>query len=684
MWLISHPTYFLYSYCIIYATLHYLEDIRMNYKETTKRILRELFGDPKTELREFSDLPIEDILKIFEREAGKFYIRCIKRDREILVYDQNEGIRRPEEIIRQLWLYKLTEKYLYPIERIKVEETVQVGAKTQGTKADIVVLKKNGKPYIIFELKAPNVKEEDKQIEQLKYYMTVKGAEAGVLSNGKDKVILHIHQYDKTFPDIPRVDETWDDLFKKKKTYDELKSHYDLLYIVKRLEELVLANAGVNVFEEVFKLIYAKLYDEYQAKNIRPGKEVKFRIYKDPEITEKEINELFEKAKKEWRGVFDESEIIKLNKNQLQTCVPLLEDIKLFETEREELDIIDIAFEYLVSEVSKGKKGQYFTPRNVIKMCVKMLNPKPDEYVIDPACGSGGFLLHTMYWVWDNHLKNATAQAKKDYAGRYLFGIDFDDNMRKISQALMLIAGDGRHHIFKRNSLDPRDWEREDAEEAKSAIRKAGLLARFKNQNQDKENEKTFRHLNFDILMTNPPFAGEIIDPKILEKYKFAEKDGRLKRKMERHLLFIERCLDMIKPCGRMAIVLPQGVLNNTSLEWVREWLLEKARILAIVGLHENTFKPHTGTKTSVLFLQKRNDDPKLGPLCPYQDDYPIFMAVSQKPGKDNSGEYVYKKDERGNYIFDEKGRKILDHDLDEIAEKFIEFAKEQGFSFWS
>ncbi|MCM8811273.1 MAG: N-6 DNA methylase, partial [Candidatus Omnitrophica bacterium] len=595
------------------------------------------------------------------------------------VYDQNGGIRRPEEIIRQLWLYKLTEIYGYPIGRIDVEKIIRfkLEGKIHKKKADIVVHKENGKPYIIFELKAPNVKEEDEQLEQLKFYVGLELAEAGVLSNGKDKVILHIHQYNKTFPDIPRVDETWDELFKKKKTYDELKSHYDLLYIIKRLEELVLANAGVNVFKEVFKLIYAKLYDEYQAKNmghIRPDKEVKFRIYRDPETTYEEINKLFKEAIKKWDGVFDSSEIIELDPYQLQICVPLLEDIKLFETEREELDIIDIAFEYLVSEVSKGKKGQYFTPRNVIKMCVKMLNPKPNEYVIDPACGSGGFLLHTMYWVWDNHLKNATVQAKKDYAGRYLFGIDFDDNMRKISQALMLIAGDGKTHIFKRNSIDFRDWRlSNDSDEIKREIRKFGLLAHFGNPAKDKENEKTFRYLNFDILMTNPPFAGEIIDSEILKEYEFAKKDGRLKRKMERHLLFIERCLDMIKPCGRMAIVLPQGVLNNTSLEWVREWLLEKARILAVVGLHENTFKPHTGTKTSVLFLQKWNDDPKRGPLCSYQDDYPIFMAVSQKPGKDNSGNYIYRKD-----------GKTLDDDLDEIAEKFIKFAKEQSFSFWS
>jgi type I restriction enzyme M protein len=133
----------------------------------------------------------------------------------------------------------------------------------------------------------------------------------------------------------------------------------------------------------------------------------------------------------------------------------------------------------------------------------------------------------------------------------------------------------------------------------------------------------------------------------------------------------------MIKPGGRMAIVLPQGVLNNTGMEYVREYLFDKARILAVVGLHGNTFKPHTGTKTSVLFLQKWGG--KSGELL---KDYPIFMAVSKKAGKDNSGDYIYKKDANGNYIHDQKGRKILDHDLDEIAEAFFDFAKKQKFNF--
>ena len=271
-----------------------------------------------------------------------------------------------------------------------------------------------------------------------------------------------------------------------------------------------------------------------------------------------------------------------------------------------------------------------------------------------------------------------------EYARRYLYGIDFDDKPVKISRALMLIAGDGRSHIFKLNSLNPKEWLGSNSEKEKARAELRERLLKTGDYERDRENEETFRDFAFDVLLTNPPFAGKIKEQLLLREYELVKnKKGKIPKQVGRDLLFIERALQFIKPGGRLAIVLPQGKLNNTNTEHIRQWLFDKVRILAVVGLHGNTFKPHTGTKTSVLFLQKWNDNPKLGPLNPYQEDYPIFMAVSKKPGKDNSGEYVYKKDEKGNYILDEKGRRILDHDLDEIAEAFVKFAKEQKFNFW-
>ena len=647
----------------------------------TEEIFDLVFKDSaiKNKLKEFSEEIIKKI-NAFEKESGRFYIRCLKRQADIFIYDKNKKKGKPEEIIRQLWLLKLTQEYKYPLARIEVEKSVQFGREVRSKAADIVLYKEDKiTPYIIFELKEPNAKKAE---EQLKSYLSAEGAEGGVWSNGKpeQRIILYRpypKEYLTTLSDIPNVNQTWDDLFEIKKSYNDLEEKFDLSFIISRLEEMVLAQAGVNVFEEVFKLIYAKLYDEDQAKNIRSKKEVYFRQYKEPKRTYAVINEdLFKGAIKEWPDIFRLTDKIELTPEQLQICVPFLEKNKFFGSGREELVIIDRAFEHLIAEVSKGQKGQYFTPRNVIKMCVKMLNPKDNEYIIDPACGSGGFLLHTMYWVWDDYLKSASQEAKQKYANRYLYGIDFDDNMRRISQALMLIAGDGRHNIFKRNSLDARDWFGEQAEEARASLK--SLLA-----NQSEENRKTYRYLKFDILMTNPPFAGEITDSGLLRQYEFAKKNGKAKPDVERPFTFNGASLDALRPGGRMAIVLPQGIFNNTNMKWIREWFFEKARILAVVGLEGNTFKlpapaKGTGTKTSVLFLQKWDEGQK--PL----KDYPIFMAVSKKSGKDNSGEYIYLNENRQRIkseggIFEEAGK--LDDDLEKIAEEFIKFAKKESLN---
>lgn len=623
-------------------------------------------------LKEFENLQIPDVLTITEEESKRYYIKDLKSGNKKFVYDEKKLNGKPEEIIRQLWLYKLHAHYRYPLERIETEKSIHFGSK-EYARADIVVFK-NDKitPYIIVEVKIPA---EKKGVEQLKSYLSAEGSEIGVWSNGNSRVILY-RPYPREFQrdslsDLPRANQTIDDLFEVKKTWNELTPKFDFVERVKRIEELALAGSGANVFEEIFKLIYAKLYDEKIARQRRENQEVIFRKYKEPEKTYEVINGLFRDAIHEWPDTFELSDKIRLSPARLSICVPFLEDIRFFELGQGEYEIVDSAFEYLITEVSRGKKGQYFTPRHVIKMCVKMFNPNLDEYIIDPACGSGGFLLHTMYHVWEKHLRTEAAQ--KSYAGKYLFGVDFDDNMRRISQALMLIAGDGKHHIFKRDSLDGREWVGDDAEDARVQLR--SLLKHSDNSESERENKLTYRHLSFDILFTNPPFAGENPDSGILRQYELAKKDGKLRNNVERHILFIERSLDAVRPGGRLAIVLPQGVLNNTNMDYIRNYLFEKARILAVVGLHGNTFKPHTGTKTSVLFLQKWDGEPL--------KDYPIFMAVSKKPGKDNSGEYVYKKDKNGNYLSDSHGRKVLDHDLDEITDKFIEFAKEHELSFW-
>ncbi len=259
----------------------------------------------------------------------------------------------------------------------------------------------------------------------------------------------------------------------------------------------------------------------------------------------------------------------------------------------------------------------------------------------------------------------------------------------RVARTLNLIAGDGETNVLHLNTLDFDRW-RDKTEKDKKWINTYGDgFARLEKLRTEKGEDKQF---SFDILMANPPFADDIKESRILHQYELGFKaNGKAQSKLGRDILFIERNLDFLKPGGRMAIVLPQGRFNNTSDKHIREFISLHGRILAVVGLHGNTFKPHTGTKTSVLFVQKWNDDPEKGVLCPKVDDYPIFFAVSEQGGKNNSGDYIYLKNSDGQQKLDRNGHLIVEHDLhnhggelpDGIAEVFIEWAIGENLSFW-
>ena len=636
----------------------------------TRAILKKIFKNPESELLMFDDL---SVLNIYEKETGKYYIKAIsKLDEEKLVYNEKTDKSAPEEIVRQLYLVQLTKHYRYPKELIELEKHVNFGREIK--RADIVVYRPDGiTPKIIIEVKAPN---QENDVQQLKSYLNAEGAPVGVAINGKTRLILYRpypKDFDDTLDDIPASDEEVEDVLAKRRILKDLKEE-DLKETIKTLEELVLANSGADSFEEIFKLIYTKLYDEKEAQN-RPNQELYFRKSPtgNPEETKRIIDDLFNQAKSEWSDVFERTDKIKLSPEHLSVCVGELQDVRLFGSN---LRIIDEAFEYLLPDVAKGKKGQYFTPRVVIDMCVQMLNPQNREYVVDTACGSAGFLVHAMQYVWKNL---PTVETCKEYASRYLWGIDFDEKSTKISRAIMLIAGDGKSHIFKTTSLDTREWP----DRFKSELKDLRLVTEYDDYEQNRENQETLKNLEFDILLANPPFAGEIKEKQLLTQYVLGKNQvGKLQSKVGRHLLFIERNLDFVKTGGRLAVVLPQGIFNNTSQGYVRKYIMKKARILAVVGLHGNSFKPHTGTKTSIIFLQKWNEDELDEGGNPIEKDYPIFFATQKQSFKDNSGNYIFEKENEGNLVLDVDGNPKYLSDLDEIAEAFVAWGKEQGLSF--
>ncbi|MHB2150143.1 N-6 DNA methylase [Calditrichota bacterium LG25] len=678
--------------------------------------LTDILKDSNYQLSIFEESDIRALESSIIEKKGKPYVRCIIREKEIQL--------KPEEIVRQLYTKKLIEHYGYPKKRIAFEYPVSFGREKK--KADIVVFDKDrpDTPYIIVELKKPKLKDGK---NQLRSYCNATGAPIGVWTNGEQ--ISHYNRKDPNYfndiTDIPKASQslkdilserfTLKDLIIKDKIANERKSLKD---IILEMEDEVLANAGVDVFEEVFKLIFTKLYDELQSRKDKMRIEIflenelnddersdydkvkstlqnlddsKFRVMEfrntgqtDTELYNK-IQSLFDKAKKQWPGIFPEGSSFDLTPSHLSICVSSLQDVKLFNSN---LMVIDEAFEYLITKSAKGEKGQYFTPRHVIDMCVKMLNPKKGEYMIDPAAGSCGFPVHTIFHITGHLFSNAEISEEEKEDILKIFGIDFDEKAVRVARTLNLIAGDGESNVLHLNSLDYMRWT--DKEKDRKWLETYGKgYSRLEQLAVDKKEKNRFL---FDVLMANPPFAGDIKESRIIHQYELGFKpNGKAQSKVGRDILFIERNLDFLKPGGRMAIVLPQGRFNNTSDKYIREFIAKEARILAVVGLHPNTFKRHTSTKTSILFLQKWNDDPEAGPLCPKVDDYPIFFAVSEKGGKDNSGNYVFVKNRNGKYKLDKNGHLIVDHDLhnhggelpDGIAEAFIEFAKKEKLSFW-
>lgn len=649
----------------------------------------------------FRDATTKHGLKFFDKgerskiklrgDEGKVEIWCAKREKWLKA--------KPEEVVRQIFIVWIQQTLRYPLSRIGVEWAIQMGQDAEKERADIVIFSDDActDPYIIFEIKKPNSKD---GLEQLRSYLRWTGCFFGCWSNGSD-VSFQFREEDaetkkapyfyRDIARLPKIDEQLEDILKPL-SFGELKPIVDMRALIERLEHDALANAGVNAFDELFKLLFAKLHDELRPKR-KLTDAVEFRVSAaTPEDLYKRFNGMFQTAKRRanWDQIFDTGEELKLKGEALKLCASALERYSLMHTD---LEVVDAAFEYLINPEQKGQKGQYFTPRPVVKMAVKMINPQDGEKVIDPACGSCGFLIHSIRHVQKLYgWKDAEIY---QYANEYLFGVDFDDRLKKVAKTMMIIAGDGKANVFGVNALDVREWQNSDA------IRRIGPFSKADSDG------------DFDVVLTNPPFAGKVTGKTQLaafDLYELAltgvlkddeeeeedeeeapedEKKAKKKSKrsvsgMKRDILFLERCLDLLKPGGRMAIVLPQGNLNNLGTSSLRSWLAGRARLLAVVGLHVNTFKKFTGTKTSVIFLQKWGG----GTGMPLKN-YDVFMATSQKSGKNNSGQYVFKSDALGNLI-DEDGIPVtesgkspaIDHDLDEIADAFIKWGKDQELSF--
>ena len=341
----------------------------------------------------------------------------------------------------------------------------------------------------------------------------------------------------------------------------------------------------------------AKIHDERFTKE---GEFYKFQIGTNETAFDvaRRIKEIYERAQRGEPGVFREN--IELSDERIYKIVEILRDISLSKTD---LDAKGRAFEKFLDRYFRGPAGQYFTPRQVVEFMVGMLEPDAEDYVMDPACGSGGFLLYPLKKVREEYGKDS--EAARDFAIRHIYGIEISDRIARIAMMDMVIHHDGHTNITCADALQEYD--------------KFGIMGIQPNK--------------YDLVFTNPPFGAVAKDEKILKIFELGSK-YRKRKTQKTEILFIERCLDFLRPGGKMGIVLPDGILTNSSLQYVRDFIEKNARILAVVSLPQQTFVPSgSGVKASLFFLQKKRRGEEL-------HDYPIFMAIAEHVGYDATGRH--------------------------------------------
>lgn len=586
--------------------------------------------------------------------------------KEGYIYDYISGLpvkATPEETeATQVFSKILVEDYGYPKEHIQTRPQFHVKVRPSDSKkeypVDIAVFQESEKTddnlFIIVECKKKNRKDGRKQLEN---YMTLSSANLGVWFNGEERFYLYKRNEKDgkviftEIPNIPRFGEKLEDIGAIKRK--DLLSTHNLKSTFKAIRNYLAANnIGATrdevLAQQIINIIFCKIYDE----RFTPMEDtVNFRIGlgEDVDNVNKRIKELFRQAKSRYPAVFSKDDEISLDANSIAYIVGELQNYCLIDAQR---DVLADAFETFISHALKGGQGQFFTPRNVVKMMVEILNPTEDDLVIDPACGSGGFLIESLRHIWKQQEQKYKAlgwsnediiEEKKNAAVKCIHGIDKDSFLAKITKSYMVIMGDGKGGIFCEDSLErEKNWNTETSLKI---------------------------HLNsFDVVLTNPPFGSKIpvTGEDKLKQYELAHKwknnkgtndweKMKLAQKEAPQILFIERCLQLLKDGGRMAIVLPDGIFGNSGFGYIRNYIMKHTRLVAVIDVPIETFMPNTGTKTSILVVQKMKKIPK---------DYSVFMCVA-----DNCGH-------------DRRGNETEDDDISQVAEKFKQWCIDNNFSF--
>ncbi|XXT21727.1 N-6 DNA methylase [Sorangium sp. So ce429] len=480
----------------------------------------------------------------------------------------------------------------------------------------------------------------------------------------------------------------------------------------RRCHNFIHGNEGMPkdaAFWQFLYLIFAKMYDERQPNDARRFWAGRFE--KNGQLIDEQfdpagqkairnrIEPLFEEVKKKYSTVFRGKEEITLSDRALAFMVS---ELAKYDLGRTDVDAKGAAYQEIVGTNLRGDRGQYFTPRGAIKLVVSMLDPKPNERVIDPACGTGGFLTATLAHLAHKFQEekgiepgaestqelNLIQERLGEFVKKNLFGADFDPFLVRAAQMNAVMASNAEAHLFNINSLEFPAGHL-------PGLAEAGKLAKLG---------------TMDVVMTNPPFGSEIpiTDPNILRNFDLAHiwertedggfrNTGRLQGSVAPEVLFIERCIDWLKPGGRMGIVLPDGILGNPGDEYIRWWILRHTWVLASIDLPVEVFivEANVNILTSLLFLKKKTEQLlKAGDLGS-ANDYPVFMAVAEKVGFDRRGNTLYKRSPDGEEILEDveeverirvngrfverrlrRKKKVVDDDLPLIGDAYREFRK--------
>jgi len=550
----------------------------------------------------------------------------------------------PEERVRQKVEHLLVDERGYGKFEIDVEKEieVQIGSKKFHPRADLVV-RVGVLPVMVIETKAPG---EDIPIyrDQAKSYAKVHipPVPIVVLTNYIDTEVWNVVDDKLIAQSISGIlsrDKASELLSKgfRNLTTGEVEAALRTLVtfidpkefarVFDQCHDIIRTQRGLDArsrLYEMFKIILVKLYEEEREEQ---GKENRFsrRSIEDAERLGIDaaafINGIFEELKtQKLKELFDSEEKIELKAHTIKEIVGLLEIYSLRKTRE---DVLGVAFETFLRGMMTGKElGEFFTPREIVEFMVKLVDPQIGETILDPACGTGGFLIWSFFYVQDKIRKNVSSEEErkkleKNLVEEHLWGIDIDSYLDKLGKINLKIHGDGYKHIYRANSLDLID---DPVEEEHKEVRNAL--------------KEVMEKGGFDVILTNPPFGSgpgkDITEEKLLKKFENGKDNGKVKRRQIPQILFIELCIRLLKPGGRMAIVLPDGVLNNIGEDYIkiRDFIRRECIIKASISLPEGTFIPYgSGVKASILFVQKKK--------IPEEKQGDIFMSIATAIGYD-------------------------------------------------